>query len=211
MGEGTGRRRAEALRRRHAGRVQAEGVAGEIRRGQSHRTFLLEQARAEADGGQGRARHRDRHRGVQREPAADRVGVVGGTGAVRPRPPVRRGAGAPADPVGPAVPEGLGTLLGTPRARVLVLFYSPLSTSRLVALTGQELGSVGRRLRVAGRAAGGAAAGGAIGAVRADGGGGGTGRRTAGGERRPGRGRGAEGNRGLGTRSVTGRELASEA
>ncbi|MDQ0787594.1 DNA-binding transcriptional ArsR family regulator [Streptomyces sp. B3I8] len=61
---------------------------------------------------------------------------------------MRRGAGAPADPVGPAVPEGLGTLLGTPRARVLVLLDSPLSTSRLVALTGQGPGSVGRHLRV---------------------------------------------------------------
>jgi DNA-binding transcriptional ArsR family regulator len=57
-------------------------------------------------------------------------------------------AGALADPGGPAVPEGLGALLGTGRARVLVLLDSPLSTSQLVALTGQGLGSVGRHLRV---------------------------------------------------------------
>jgi len=57
-------------------------------------------------------------------------------------------SGALADPGARAVPEGLGTLLGTARARVLVLLDSPLSTSQLVALTGQGLGSVGRHLRV---------------------------------------------------------------
>jgi DNA-binding transcriptional ArsR family regulator len=57
-------------------------------------------------------------------------------------------AGALADPGGAVVPEGLGALLGTARARVLVLLDSPLSTSQLVALTGQGLGSVGRHLRV---------------------------------------------------------------
>ncbi|MFF1273977.1 ArsR/SmtB family transcription factor [Streptomyces marokkonensis] len=46
------------------------------------------------------------------------------------------------------VPAGLGALLGTARARVLMLLGSPMSTSHLVAVTGQGLGSVGRHLRV---------------------------------------------------------------
>ncbi|MEV8595214.1 winged helix-turn-helix domain-containing protein [Streptomyces sp. NPDC052012] len=53
------------------------------------------------------------------------------------------GGGGPA-----AVPVGLGALLGSARARVLVLLASPMSTSHLVAVTGQALGSVGRHLRV---------------------------------------------------------------
>ncbi|AYL36609.1 ArsR/SmtB family transcription factor [Streptomyces fungicidicus] len=52
-------------------------------------------------------------------------------------------AGVPA-----AVPASLGALLGDARARVLVLLGSPMSTSHLVAVTGQRLGSVGRHLRV---------------------------------------------------------------
>ncbi|MFF6997573.1 ArsR family transcriptional regulator [Streptomyces sp. NPDC008313] len=48
----------------------------------------------------------------------------------------------------PAVPESLGALLGPARAGVLVLLDSPMSTTQLVALTGQALGSVGRHLRV---------------------------------------------------------------
>ncbi|MFG2354439.1 ArsR family transcriptional regulator [Streptomyces sp. NPDC048521] len=47
-----------------------------------------------------------------------------------------------------AVPEGLGALLGTARAGVLVLLRSPMSTSQLTAVTGQGLGSVGRHLKV---------------------------------------------------------------
>ena len=48
-----------------------------------------------------------------------------------------------------AVPAGLGALLGPARAAVLVLLgEGPLSTTQLVALTGQGLGSVGRHLRV---------------------------------------------------------------
>ncbi|MEU6096707.1 ArsR family transcriptional regulator [Streptomyces sp. NPDC047079] len=47
-----------------------------------------------------------------------------------------------------AVPTSLAALLGPGRARVLVLLDSPLSTSQLVAVTGQGLGSVGRHLRV---------------------------------------------------------------
>ncbi|MEU0129714.1 MULTISPECIES: helix-turn-helix domain-containing protein [unclassified Streptomyces] len=48
----------------------------------------------------------------------------------------------------PAVPDSLGRLLGTARAGVLVLLDRPRSTTELVALTGQGLGSVGRHLRV---------------------------------------------------------------
>ncbi|MET8023372.1 ArsR/SmtB family transcription factor [Streptomyces avermitilis] len=47
-----------------------------------------------------------------------------------------------------AVPASLGALLGSARAAVLVLLGSPMSTSQLVAVTGQRLGSVGRHLRV---------------------------------------------------------------
>jgi DNA-binding transcriptional ArsR family regulator len=46
------------------------------------------------------------------------------------------------------VPEALGRLLGPARAGVLVLLESPMSTTQLVALTGQALGSVGRHLKV---------------------------------------------------------------
>jgi DNA-binding transcriptional ArsR family regulator len=53
---------------------------------------------------------------------------------------------AGADPA--PVPEGLGSLLGSARAGVLVLLETPKSTTQLVALTGQGLGSVGRHLRV---------------------------------------------------------------
>ncbi|MFG3256194.1 ArsR family transcriptional regulator [Streptomyces sp. NPDC048172] len=53
-------------------------------------------------------------------------------------------AGAEVTPV----PRALGTLLGSGRAAVLVLLDTPLSTTQLVELTGQGLGSVGRHLRV---------------------------------------------------------------
>ncbi|WP_328385300.1 ArsR family transcriptional regulator [Streptomyces sp. NBC_00400] len=46
------------------------------------------------------------------------------------------------------VPAGLGALIGPARARLLVLLGTPLSTTQLVAVTGQGLGSVGRHLRV---------------------------------------------------------------
>jgi DNA-binding transcriptional ArsR family regulator len=46
------------------------------------------------------------------------------------------------------VPEALGALLGPGRAGVLVLLETPKSTTQLVALTGQALGSVGRHLKV---------------------------------------------------------------
>ncbi|WP_282704186.1 winged helix-turn-helix domain-containing protein [Streptomyces sp. CC219B] len=57
-------------------------------------------------------------------------------------------AGALADPGARAVPASLGALLGGARAGVLVRLDSPLSTTQLVAVTGQGLGSVGRHLRV---------------------------------------------------------------
>ena len=46
------------------------------------------------------------------------------------------------------VPAALGALLGPARAGVLVLLETPKSTTQLVALTGQGLGSVGRHLKV---------------------------------------------------------------
>ncbi|GHB36011.1 transcriptional regulator [Streptomyces viridiviolaceus] len=46
------------------------------------------------------------------------------------------------------VPAGLGALVGTARAGLLVLLGTPMSTTQLVAVTGQGLGSVGRHLRV---------------------------------------------------------------
>ncbi|MFE2586401.1 ArsR family transcriptional regulator [Streptomyces sp. NPDC059378] len=48
----------------------------------------------------------------------------------------------------PPVPASLGALLGAGRAGVLVLLGDPMSTTQLVAVTGQGLGSVGRHLRV---------------------------------------------------------------
>ncbi|MFH8579288.1 ArsR family transcriptional regulator [Streptomyces zaomyceticus] len=57
-------------------------------------------------------------------------------------------AGVLADHPGPVAPRALGALLGAARAGVLVRLASPTSTSQLVALTGQGLGSVGRHLKV---------------------------------------------------------------
>jgi DNA-binding transcriptional ArsR family regulator len=57
-------------------------------------------------------------------------------------------AGVLADADRAAVPHTLGALLGPARAGVLVLLDSPKSTTQLVALTGQGLGSVGRHLKI---------------------------------------------------------------
>jgi DNA-binding transcriptional ArsR family regulator len=57
-------------------------------------------------------------------------------------------AGVLADAGRAPVPAALGRLLGSGRAVVFGLLASPLSTTQLVALTGQGLGSVGRHLRV---------------------------------------------------------------
>ncbi|MEV0220045.1 helix-turn-helix domain-containing protein [Streptomyces sp. NPDC050704] len=46
------------------------------------------------------------------------------------------------------VPAGLGALIGAARAGLLALLETPMSTTQLVAVTGQGLGSVGRHLRV---------------------------------------------------------------
>lgn len=56
------------------------------------------------------------------------------------------GALAEADRV--HAPDSLGALLGAARAAVLVLLDAPKSTTQLVALTGQSLGSVGRHLKI---------------------------------------------------------------
>ncbi|MFE4176840.1 winged helix-turn-helix domain-containing protein [Streptomyces sp. NPDC056909] len=45
-------------------------------------------------------------------------------------------------------PAGLGALIGSSRAGLLMLLGTPMSTTQLVAVTGQVLGSVGRHLRV---------------------------------------------------------------
>ncbi|MBD0424809.1 helix-turn-helix transcriptional regulator [Streptomyces sp. TRM S81-3] len=57
-------------------------------------------------------------------------------------------AGVLADGGAQAAPAALGALLGPARAAVLMLLGSPMSTSQLVAVTGQGLGSVGRHLKV---------------------------------------------------------------
>ncbi|MFW6695010.1 transcriptional regulator [Streptomyces sp. MAR4 CNX-425] len=57
-------------------------------------------------------------------------------------------AGVLAETGSAAPPESLGRLLGPARAAVLTLLDTPKSTTQLVALTGQGLGSVGRHLKV---------------------------------------------------------------
>ncbi|WP_406501496.1 winged helix-turn-helix domain-containing protein [Streptomyces sp. NBC_01590] len=57
-------------------------------------------------------------------------------------------SGALADADRARVPDSLSRLLGPARAMVLVLLTDPKSTTQLVALTGQALGSVGRHLKV---------------------------------------------------------------
>lgn len=57
-------------------------------------------------------------------------------------------SGALAESGSDPVPAALGALIGPARAAVLLLLASPLSTTQLVALTGQGLGSVGRHLRI---------------------------------------------------------------
>lgn len=57
-------------------------------------------------------------------------------------------AGPLADQGAAPAPGALGRLIGGARAGVLLLLGTPKSTTQLVALTGQGLGSVGRHLRV---------------------------------------------------------------
>lgn len=57
-------------------------------------------------------------------------------------------SGVLAQPEDLAATDPLGALLGPGRAAILMLLGSPKSTTQLVALTGQALGSVGRHLRI---------------------------------------------------------------
>jgi DNA-binding transcriptional ArsR family regulator len=57
-------------------------------------------------------------------------------------------SGVLAEPASTPTPEALARLLGPARAGVLTLLGTPLSTTQLVALTDQGLGSVGRHLKV---------------------------------------------------------------
>ncbi|MGW9211982.1 ArsR/SmtB family transcription factor [Embleya sp. NPDC055664] len=57
-------------------------------------------------------------------------------------------SGVLADGPRPAAADALARLLGAGRAGVLIRLDTPKSTSQLVALTGQGLGSVGRHLRI---------------------------------------------------------------
>ena len=47
-----------------------------------------------------------------------------------------------------AIPETLAALLGPARAAILTLLATPKTTTQLVALTGQSLGSIGRHLQI---------------------------------------------------------------
>ncbi|MET9590428.1 helix-turn-helix domain-containing protein [Streptomyces sp. NPDC006516] len=69
-------------------------------------------------------------------------------GAVHRNAVVYPCSGTLAEPERAAAPEALARLLGAGRASVLVLLDSPMSTTHLVAVTGQGLGSVGRHLKV---------------------------------------------------------------
>ncbi|OKH90349.1 ArsR/SmtB family transcription factor [Streptomyces uncialis] len=67
----------------------------------------------------------------------------------RPGPPARDTRPAPPHPVTPPLaPEALTRLLGPVRATVLTLLDTPKSTTHLVALTGQALGTIGRHLKI---------------------------------------------------------------
>ncbi|MFF2137003.1 ArsR/SmtB family transcription factor [Streptomyces sp. NPDC058193] len=81
-------------------------------------------------------------------PVTPRQGWVSWDAAARRYAVVHACSGAMADADRPAVPDSLGRLLGPARAGVLVLLDRPRSTTELVALTGQGLGSVGRHLKV---------------------------------------------------------------
>jgi DNA-binding transcriptional ArsR family regulator len=85
------------------------------------------------------------------------VPVTPGRGWVSWAPPDRYAivypcSGALAEPDRSPASGALGRLLGSARADVLLLLEAPKSTTQLVALTGQGLGSVGRHLKVLGDA-----------------------------------------------------------
>ncbi|MFJ4837419.1 ArsR/SmtB family transcription factor [Streptomyces sp. NPDC088746] len=81
-------------------------------------------------------------------PVTPRQGWVSWDAAARRYAVVYASSGTLSDADRPAVPDSLGRLLGPARAGVLVLLDRPRSTTELVALTGQGLGSVGRHLKV---------------------------------------------------------------
>lgn len=81
-------------------------------------------------------------------PVTPRQGWVSWDAAAQRYAVVYPSSGTLSDVDRPLVPDSLGRLLGPARAGVLVLLDSPRSTTQLVALTGQGLGSVGRHLRV---------------------------------------------------------------
>jgi hypothetical protein len=57
-------------------------------------------------------------------------------------------SGTPAHPDSAAAPQTLAALLGPARAAILVLLGTPKTTTQLVVLTGQGLGSAGRHLKI---------------------------------------------------------------
>ncbi|MEU8703572.1 winged helix-turn-helix domain-containing protein [Streptomyces sp. NPDC048565] len=81
-------------------------------------------------------------------PVTPRQGWVSWDAAAQRYAVVYACSGTLSDADRPAVPDSLGRLLGPARAGVLVLLDHPRSTTELVALTGQGLGSVGRHLKV---------------------------------------------------------------
>ena len=81
-------------------------------------------------------------------PVTPRQGWVSWEAAVQRYAVVYACSGTLSDVDRPVVPDSLGRLLGPARAGVLVLLDRPRSTTELVTLTGQGLGSVGRHLKV---------------------------------------------------------------
>ncbi|WP_329123690.1 ArsR/SmtB family transcription factor [Streptomyces sp. NBC_01465] len=81
-------------------------------------------------------------------PTGGRAGWVAWDEAERRFAAVYPYAGALSESDRSPAPEALSRLLGPGRAAVLTLIATPLSTTQLVALTGQGLGSVGRHLKV---------------------------------------------------------------
>ncbi|MFE4449713.1 ArsR/SmtB family transcription factor [Streptomyces sp. NPDC056796] len=81
-------------------------------------------------------------------PVTPRQGWVSWDAEARRYAVVYACSGTLSDADRPVVPDGLGRLLGSSRAVVLVLLDRPRSTTELVGLTGQGLGSVGRHLKV---------------------------------------------------------------
>ncbi|MFD6279059.1 ArsR/SmtB family transcription factor [Streptomyces sp. NPDC060209] len=81
-------------------------------------------------------------------PVTPRQGWVSWDAAAQRYAVVYACSGTLSDADRPVVPDSLGRLLGPARAGVLMLLDRPRSTTELVTLTGQGLGSVGRHLKV---------------------------------------------------------------